>query len=83
MDPHIPQPLPCIEWDVAMRALAGQVVSGDQYLGKPFVNGVLVAVIDGLGHGEDAAAAANLASRSWHVTRGNLSSRWCSAVTKG
>jgi phosphoserine phosphatase RsbX len=61
MDQHRPHPLPCIEWGVATRALAGQAVSGDQYLVKPLVNGVLVAVIDGLGHGEEAAAAANLA----------------------
>jgi phosphoserine phosphatase RsbX len=54
-------PLPWMAWGVATRALAGQAVSGDRHLVTPFSNGVLIAVIDGLGHGEDAAAAANIA----------------------
>lgn len=54
---------PCtvIDWAVATRALAGQTVSGDQYLVHPFPGGVLVAVVDGLGHGEGAVTAATLA----------------------
>jgi phosphoserine phosphatase RsbX len=50
-----------IDWAVAARTLAGQTVSGDQYIVQPFPGGVLVAVVDGLGHGEEAVAAANLA----------------------
>ena len=50
-----------IDWAVATRALAGQKVCGDQYLVQPFPSGVLVAVVDGLGHGEEAITAANLA----------------------
>lgn len=54
---------PCalIDWAVATRALAGQTASGDQYLVHPFPGGVLVAVVDGLGHGEGAVTAATLA----------------------
>lgn len=50
-----------IEWGVATRALSKHAESGDQYLVEPFPNGVLVAVIDGLGHGDQAAAVAKTA----------------------
>src|SRR5712691_3523021 len=53
--------LPFIDWAVAARPLAGQSVSGDQHAVAPFPAGVLVGVIDGLGHGEHAAAAAAIA----------------------
>jgi phosphoserine phosphatase RsbX len=54
-------PLAWMAWGVATRALVGQAVSGDRHLVAPFPHGVLLAVIDGLGHGEDAAAAADIA----------------------
>jgi serine/threonine protein phosphatase PrpC len=44
-----------IEWGLAARSFAGEAESGDQYLVEPFPNGVLVAVVDGLGHGNHAA----------------------------
>jgi phosphoserine phosphatase RsbX len=50
-----------LRWGVAARALARQSVSGDLSLVIPFPGGVLVAVVDGLGHGEHAVAAARLA----------------------
>jgi serine/threonine protein phosphatase PrpC len=50
-----------IQWGVATRALGGQSESGDQYLVESFSNGVLVAVVDGLGHGHNAAKAARTA----------------------
>lgn len=49
------------EWAVAARALAGRVESGDQCLIQPFPGGVLASVVDGLGHGAGAAAAARVA----------------------
>jgi serine/threonine protein phosphatase PrpC len=51
-----------IEWAVQGRALAGEVESGDLHVIAPFSGGVLVAVMDGLGHGPEAAAAARLAA---------------------
>jgi len=42
----------------------GQVQSGDRYMVKSFEDGVLVAVADGLGHGVEAAAAADAAVSS-------------------
>ncbi|MGH7206638.1 MAG: SpoIIE family protein phosphatase [Nitrospiraceae bacterium] len=50
-----------IEWGVASLTMPGQSQSGDRHLVQPYTNGVLVAVVDGLGHGERAAAAADLA----------------------
>ena len=52
---------PILEWGVAKCALPGEEVSGDQHLVQPFANGALVAVVDGLGHGQDATTAAKIA----------------------
>jgi negative regulator of sigma-B (phosphoserine phosphatase) len=53
-----------IEWGAAAMALEGQTACGDGFVVKPFRAGVLVAVVDGLGHGSAAAAAAALAIRT-------------------
>ena len=50
-----------VEWGVAGRQMPGETASGDLHLVKPLENGVLLAVADGLGHGESAAQAARLA----------------------
>jgi serine/threonine protein phosphatase PrpC len=50
-----------LEWGVATLTLAGESESGDLHLVREVGGGVLVAVVDGLGHGEEAAAAAKLA----------------------
>jgi hypothetical protein len=50
-----------LEWGVATLTLAGQSESGDLHLVREVGGGVLVAVVDGLGHGEEAATAAKLA----------------------
>jgi phosphoserine phosphatase RsbX len=50
-----------VEWAVAERPLPGQHVSGDAYIVEPFADGTLLAVIDALGHGEDACATSALA----------------------
>ena len=52
---------PIIEYGMATYALPGQKESGDRYLVRHRSNGVLVAVVDGLGHGDEAAVAAKLA----------------------
>jgi serine/threonine protein phosphatase PrpC len=57
----MPDNQPIIEWGVATQALAGHEESGDQYVVQPFENGVLTAVIDGLGHGDRAAVVAKSA----------------------
>ncbi len=49
-----------IEWGVAMMPLPGQAISGDMYIIKQLQNGVLAAVVDGLGHGYEAAAASKI-----------------------
>jgi phosphoserine phosphatase RsbX len=51
-----------IEWGFAARALGGQTVSGDLHLVSTHAGGVLIAVIDGLGHGPEAAQASRVAA---------------------
>ncbi len=53
---------PLIDWAVAGLALAGEVRSGDLHVVKEFPGGALIAVVDGLGHGEEAAEAAGMAA---------------------
>src|SRR4051812_50085809 len=50
-----------LEVGLAMSAAAGESVSGDMSVVAPFPGGVLVAVVDGLGHGAEAAHAAQAA----------------------
>jgi negative regulator of sigma-B (phosphoserine phosphatase) len=52
---------PFIEWGVATQPIPGQTVCGDLHLVKPFAYGALVAVVDGLGHGDEAIAVARIA----------------------
>jgi hypothetical protein len=49
---------------VATLALAGERESGDLHVVAPFAGGALVAAIDGLGHGPEAAAAARRAAEA-------------------
>ena len=52
---------PLIAWGVASRPSPGEVASGDLHLIQPTMDGVLLAVVDGLGHGDAARAAAKSA----------------------
>jgi serine/threonine protein phosphatase PrpC len=54
-------PSPLIRWGVATLALAGEAESGDLHLVRSVDQGMLVAVVDGLGHGAEAALAARKA----------------------
>jgi len=51
-----------IEWGFAARAIGGETESGDLHFVATHAGGVLVAVIDGLGHGPEAALASRLAA---------------------
>lgn len=46
------------DWGIAGRALEGERASGDRSLVAPRGEGMLFAVVDGLGHGEEAEIAA-------------------------
>ena len=50
-----------IDWGVAARPLPGQDLLGDAFLVETFPEGVLVAAIDGLGHGKEAFEASERA----------------------
>jgi negative regulator of sigma-B (phosphoserine phosphatase) len=53
-----------LDLGVAVQKLTGEIESGDLHLVKPFQNGILVAVIDGLGHGPSAAEASRVAAET-------------------
>jgi phosphoserine phosphatase RsbX len=55
---------PLIEWAVAHSALPGEVESGDLHFVHSYDDAVLVAAIDGLGHGPEAAVAAQRAAEA-------------------
>lgn len=55
-----------VEWSVVSRALPGQLVSGDLHVVAPWAGGVLAAVVDGLGHGDEATVAARAATGVLH-----------------
>ena len=50
-----------IEFGVARRPATGETVSGDDFMVEPSDETMLVAVVDGLGHGPEAAAATSRA----------------------
>jgi phosphoserine phosphatase RsbX len=51
-----------VEWGMAMRTRRGEATSGDLAVVTVLPEGVLVAGIDGLGHGDEAARAARKAA---------------------
>jgi serine phosphatase RsbU (regulator of sigma subunit) len=53
-----------VEWAFASRAKEGEDSSGDRHVVAPFAGGMLLAVLDGLGHGDEAAAASEVAART-------------------
>jgi negative regulator of sigma-B (phosphoserine phosphatase) len=53
---------PALECGCAGEAIAGEERSGDLAVYAPYPDGALVAVIDGLGHGAEAADAAETAA---------------------
>src|ERR1051326_238301 len=52
---------PYLDWAVASAPLEGEPESGDLHLVKGISTGLLLAVVDGLGHGVEAAAVARRA----------------------
>jgi len=61
-DTLAPAASPFLDWAVAGRPMAGQAVSGDLAAVQVTRSRCVIAVIDGLGHGPEAAAAAALAA---------------------
>jgi hypothetical protein len=51
-----------VEWGIATRCRPGESTSGDLAVVSPLPDGVLIAGIDGLGHGTEAARAARRAA---------------------
>src|SRR5689334_21723728 len=59
-----------IEWGLATRPSLGEAESGDLHVVAAFSGGVLVAVLDGLGHGPEAALASRVAAATLHDNLG-------------
>ena len=62
-----------MEFGIATRGLGGAAVSGDLHWVRQDADRVLVAVIDGLGHGSEAAAAATAAASALTVLSNSVS----------
>ncbi|MBI3894981.1 MAG: SpoIIE family protein phosphatase [Acidobacteria bacterium] len=56
-----PQTVPLVDYAFAALTLPGEPESGDRHIVVPTRTGTLVAVVDGLGHGAEAAEAAKVA----------------------
>ena len=50
-----------LTWAVAEAPFPNERESGDRYVIQPCTHGILVAAVDGMGHGVEAAAAAKIA----------------------
>ena len=64
-----------LEWAACATAYPGQRRSGDAFLVQETEGGVLVGVVDGLGHGEEAADVAERALASLRMTAGQSLTR--------
>jgi len=51
-----------LEWACAIEVLSGETECGDYGLVENYEDGALLAVIDGIGHGKEAAEAAKIAA---------------------
>jgi phosphoserine phosphatase RsbX len=75
-----------VEWGIAMKCRRGEATSGDLGVVTFVPEGVLVAGIDGLGHGEEAARAARKAGQVVRESPGRdlvLLVQRCHAALKG
>jgi len=59
-----------LEWAVCASPFPGQRRSGDAFLVEATAGGALIAVVDGLGHGDEAASVADRATESLRRTAG-------------
>jgi hypothetical protein len=52
-----------IEWSIAHRSMDDAAESGDLCVVQPFPDGIVVAVLDGAGHGREAGLAVSIAAK--------------------
>lgn len=64
LDAAPPDGTSAVDWAVAGTPMPGEHVSGDIHAVVPIRNGILAAVADGLGHGPEAALAAEVAAET-------------------
>jgi negative regulator of sigma-B (phosphoserine phosphatase) len=51
-----------VEWSSALQVCQGEVLSGDHYVTCQMPNRMFIAVLDGIGHGPEAARASHMAA---------------------
>jgi negative regulator of sigma-B (phosphoserine phosphatase) len=74
------------DWAVAAQPFPGELESGDLHVVVANADGLLVGVIDGLGHGPEAAASARLAAAALEENANlpvEVLLRHCDAATRG
>jgi negative regulator of sigma-B (phosphoserine phosphatase) len=59
---HRPAATSRLEWGVASRPLPGEASSGDAHIVQASGEAIVVGVLDALGHGDEAAATARIAT---------------------
>jgi len=59
-----------LEWACAIEPLPGEADSGDASVVQEFDHGILLAVIDGIGHGKEAAEASRIAEEQLKLHAG-------------
>src|SRR5437868_4484211 len=75
-----------LEWGVASRPKPGETESGDRQVVIPFDGGVLVAAVDALGHGKEAAQSAAIAEATLRASPSDSiisQVKYCSAALRG
>lgn len=86
MDPRTVTDLGFLQLAEAGRTMPGEGESGDVGVVAPVPDGALLAVIDGLGHGPEAARAAETAARTVHECAGeplNVVMEHCHQALRG
>ena len=58
-----------IDYGLAMSTREGETASGDRHVVRAHPGGVILSVIDGLGHGAEASAAADIAAQAVETHR--------------
>jgi hypothetical protein len=59
-----------VDWAVCATPYPGQARSGDAFVVRPTATGILVGVVDGLGHGHEAADVADAVVATIEATEG-------------
>jgi hypothetical protein len=71
-----------ITWAVAEAPFPNERESGDRCVVQLSADGILIAAVDGTGHGIEAAAALKIAAATLEAYARESPIAWCSGVTR-